>query len=352
MENFITPKLKINGYSLVSVMVALTAAMIVMTGLTRAYIGAYKSSKFSNSGNLMTVQADLTLAQMSEDIGRSGIFGCYNLRTQGNIAPASVSTHNIIGAGVFESANGGLIAFPSPASAQSEANSPLGSISLDSNSQILKVQYGTGFALIEPPVASPVTSVTFHQPDYMTVSGGAFTALGNTSTPNQLDTTGATGSSLYALASCSRLDLVQGTLSGNALTINAAYNISTTVNPMHDNGSLLLMNAKTRYYYIATVNGVSGLYVNQMQTDGSFSGSLLLLANASNLTFSFQTVNVATSTRNNAVATSAMTAGDWPNVTAVNIAFNYQSAESVTDSQQKLQLQESATVAVLSPGTV
>jgi hypothetical protein len=143
------------------------------------------------------------------------------------------------------------------------------------------------------------------------------------------------------------LDQVRGQIAANALNV-AGFNISTTINPVHDSNSLFLMNAVTRYYFIATVNGISGLYVNQLEPNGPYSGPILLLPKASNLAFTFQVTDPVTRNKST-ITTAAMTAANWLNVTAVNFSFNYQSAESVTDTlpSQPLNQTENGTVSLI-----
>lgn len=337
------------GYSLIGIMIALTVATVLLMTLTKSYMSSRQATAYADAVNIMTSQLDLTLNQISGDIAKSGSFGCYNLRMQGVVAANSAFTHGLSGSGAINPANGGLMVFASSASAVAENGTPLAGINLDSGSQILKVQYGDGFAAVESPTTDPVTVLTYHQPDYQMISGGNLVSLGGGTVAGKLDVTGLNTSSLLILASCSRWDLIQGTLAGNDFNISAAYGISLSIPPVHDVASLAIMNARTRYYYIATVNGVSGLYVNQLLNGGSYSGSLLLLPNVSGLSFTFQVTGADGSHRNN-VALASMGSGDWLNLVGVNIFFNYRSGESVTDSNQPLVINESATVAILSSG--
>lgn len=335
------------GYSLVGIMIALTVATVLLMSLTKSYMSSRQATAYTNAANVMTSQLDLTLNQLSSDIGKSGSFGCYNLRQQAVVAPSTAVMHDISASGAVNPAAGGLMVFSS-SGALAEAGTPLTGINLASDAQVLKVQYGEGFALVESPITSPITVITFHQPDYQTLSGGNLVSVGGGNAAGKLDVNGFNTSSLAVLASCSRWDLIQGTLAGNTLNISSSYNILLSTPPLHDVASLALMDVRTRYYYVATINGISGLYVNQLLTNGTFSGSLLLLPNVSKLEFTFRVA--AASGRKDNVVPSAMGAGDWLNLTGVNIFFNYRSAESVTDNNQPLVISESASVAILSAG--
>lgn len=337
-----------HGYTIISVMIALTVATILMMSLTSAYVGARKSAIFSDNSNIMTSRADVAMQQLQDDIARSGQYGCYNLRTQAQVAPLSFSNHALAGTtGVVDSTFAGLRVFAAGVAPDQTAPSLAVGGTLDAASQILKVQYGDGMAFVTV-AGNPITNVALVQPSYVSVDGaGAFATLVGRSAPYRLDVTGSSATSLYVLASCSRLDQVRGQIAANALNV-AGFNISTTINPVHDSNSLFLMNAVTRYYFIATVNGISGLYVNQLEPNGPYSGPILLLPKASNLAFTFQVTDPVTRNKST-ITTAAMTAANWLNVTAVNFSFNYQSAESVTDTlpSQPLNQTENGTVSLI-----
>ncbi len=336
------------GYSLIGVMIALVVVSIIMMGLTKLYIGSWQNSRYVNRANIMTTNADLALNRITNDISHSGEYGCYNLRTQYYVAPAvSFNTHGLTGSAAIDPIYAGLRVFSNPNIALAEEPS-LGNdgAQLDAAGQVLKIQYGDGFALAIPDASMSSISLTI--PSYFLSDGTQLSILSTVNTPDKLDVAASTINSNYVLSSCARLDQFKQLISANSVNVGSlAIPVNTQSKTYHDYPSLGLMNALTEYYYLATVAGVQGLYLNQLQANGSYSGPMLLMANVSNFSFDFVVVDPASGNRS-VITPAGMLNSDWAKISIVNLNFGYYSSESrITSNNGAIKITKQVTVALV-----
>lgn len=296
------------GFSLLSTLIAVSIGAIITAAVWQLYSTVSSSGRQVQGKNLLTERSGMAILQLTDDIKASGSFGCFNARVVGGLA---TSLPNVVNTGdfrQFEKESGGLIAFGLPL--RTIDNMALANESIVAGTDILKLQYGTNIAFV-----TANNPLTFIQPSYRLIN--------DISAPLAirygLDISNSTINSVYVLASCSRLDQINGQIVGNTLVAGNGLLVN------HDQSSARLMNFITKYYYIARVNGITGLYSKFLLPSGSMSVSQLVIPGAVRL---FTEYEVETNNNRQIKSRPAMQTGDWININQVILTLQLQSAES------------------------
>ena len=319
------------GFNLISLLVSLVLGGMIAMGVSVMYADLVHSKLYGSNKQLLTLSYGTAINQLSMDIAQSGTFGCYNSRILGNSGYGIINTFSTSSVLRYESSVAGLYAF-------SSTNIPIvdssifSGLSLASNSDILKLQYGSGQAIItaESNIApsGPLTFINFVQQQYTHVSGSSISTDSPTTYRLPISLSSATNAP-YVIASCNRLDQIQGNMNTSTNTVSlTAYMIPSTGNEAHDMSSWHLMNFITRYYYVATISGITGLYVQSTQVDGSVGPSTLLAQGVTQINYNF---GVESTTSDRQIKPMAnMLATDWTNINQVIFIMSIKTAESVS----------------------
>lgn len=296
----------IYGFSLLNTIIAVSLGAVIMAAIWQLYSTVSSTTGQARSKSLLTERSSMALLQLTDDIKISGSFGCFN----GRIAGKTTNLVHPIPDNDFrqyERDLGGLFAFVLPLR---NIDNTLAGDNIVAGNDVLKLQYGVNSAFLT--AGNPLT---FAQPNYRLVTDIA-TPLTNR---YAFDITGSTVNSTYVLASCSRFDQVMGQI--NANTLPAGNNLLAN----HDQTSARLMNFVTKYYYIATINGVTGLYSRFLLPSGAMSAAQLVIPEAVGLTTQYEINNNGSrqiKTRANMLNT------DWIIINQVILTLRLQSTES------------------------
>lgn len=296
----------IYGFSLLNTIIAVSLGAVIMAAIWQLYSTVSSTTAQARSKSLLTERSSMALLQLTDDIKISGSFGCFN----GRIAGKTTNLVHPIPDNDFrqyEQIYGGLFAFVLPLR---NVDNTLAGDNIVAGNDVLKLQYGVNSAFLT--AGNPLT---FAQPSYRLVTDIA-TPLANR---YAFDITGSTVNSTYVLASCSRFDQIMGQI--NANTLPAGNNLLAN----HDQTSARLMNFVTKYYYIATINGVTGLYSRFLLPSGAMSAAQLVIPEAVGLSTQYEVNNNGSrqiKTRANMLNT------DWININQVILTLRLQSTES------------------------
>lgn len=296
----------IYGFSLLNTIIAVSLGAVIMAAIWQLYSTVSSTTAQARSKSLLTERSSMALLQLTDDIKISGSFGCFNGRVAGKTTNLvhPITTNDFR---QYENPFGGLFAFVLPLR---NIDNTLAGDNIVAGNDVLKLQYGVNSAFLT--AGNPLT---FAQPSYRLVTDIA-TPLANR---YAFDITSSTVNSTYVLASCSRFDQITGQL--NANTLPAGNNLLAN----HDQTSARLMNFVTKYYYIATINGVTGLYSRFLLPSGAMSAAQLVIPEAVGLTTQYEINNNGSrqiKTRANMLNT------DWININQVILTLRLQSTES------------------------
>lgn len=295
------------GFSLLNTIIAVSLGAVIMAAIWQLYSTVSSTTGQARSKSLLTERSSMALLQLTDDIKASGSFGCFNGRIAGRPGVALPNILNTNDFRQYERDFGGLFAFVLPL--RNIDNTLVGE-NIVAGNDILKLQYGVNSAFLT--AGNPLT---FVQPSYRLVADIA-TPLANR---YGVDMNGSTANSTYVLASCSRFDQIMGQV--NANTLPAGNNLLAN----HDQSSARLMNFITKYYYIGTVNGITGLYSRFLLPTGAMSVAQLVIPEAVGLTTQYE----IQANNNREIKTRAnMLAGDWININQVILTIQLQSTES------------------------
>lgn len=297
----------IYGFSLLNTIIAVSLGAVIMAAIWQLYSTVSSTTGQARSKSLLTERSSMALLQLTDDIKISGSFGCFNGRIAGRPGVALPNVINTNDFRQYERDLGGLFAFVLPLR---NIDNTLAGDNIVAGNDVLKLQYGVNSAFLT--AGNPLT---FAQPSYRLVTDIA-TPLANR---YAFDITGSTVNSTYVLASCSRFDQITGQI--NANTLPAGNNLLAN----HDQTSARLMNFVTKYYYIATINGVTGLYSRFLLPSGAMSAAQLVIPEAVGLTTQYEINNNGSrqiKTRANMLNT------DWININQVILTLRLQSTES------------------------
>lgn len=279
---------KAAGFNLVELMVALAMSAAIIAVMTSSF--ASLNSNFMYSNNLLELHQKLRLALriIERDAQNAGTFGNF-------------SFHNQLASSVYESAstanncsgNNDWCKFDNTAASGMgvgvrsysalPANVATGA-TIATGSNVLRVQYGSSdvsaldFANSCPP--GPTS------PPY-SYAGGQFTCLHFT--PNILST-----AQIYMLSSSNKAYLLNfsDTVAVNSLTTSATIGVnesSVESGVLHtpDVYSMALVNFNTSYYFVATINNVTGLYIVKMSNDKTLTSPKLISSYVTNMKISY-----------------------------------------------------------------
>lgn len=296
----------IYGFSLLNTIIAVSLGAVIMAAIWQLYSTVSSTTAQARSKSLLTERSSMALLQLTDDIKISGSFGCFNGRVAGKTTNLvhPITTNDFR---QYENPFGGLFAFVLPLR---NIDNTLAGDNIVAGNDVLKLQYGVNSAFLT--AGNPLT---FAQPSYRLVTDIA-TPLTNR---YAFDITDSTVNSTYVLASCSRFDQITGQI--NANTLPAGNNLLAN----HDQTSARLMNFVTKYYYIATINGVTGLYSRFLLPSGAMSAAQLVIPEAVGLTTQYEINNNGSrqiKTRANMLNT------DWININQVILTLRLQSTES------------------------
>ncbi|AUR53015.1 PulJ/GspJ family protein [Aquella oligotrophica] len=301
------------GFSLLNTIIAVSLGAVIMAAIWQLYSTVSSTTGQARSKSLLTERSSMALLQLTDDIKASGSFGCFN----GRIAGESQNLINYINIPndfrSYESSYGGLYAFVLPLR---NIDNTLAGENIVAGNDILKLQYGVNSAFLT--AGNPLT---FQEPSYRLVADIA-NPLANR---YALDINGSTANSTYVLASCSRFDQITGQVNANTLPAGNNLLESSIRGVRHDRDSARLMNFITKYYYIGTVNGITGLYSRFLLPTGAMSASQLVIPEAVGLTTQYE---IQTNNSRQIKTRTNMLAGDWININQVILTIQLQSSES------------------------
>lgn len=289
--------MKAKGFSLIELMIAIAMATAVIAVMTSSFSSL--NGDFLYSWNLMDLRRELrvSLNLMLKEVRNSGTFG-------------NLSFHNQYSPNIYESAGTGAVCsddwcrFDSSSSSgigvgvrsYTASNLPSnvvpGSMVLAANSNLLRIQYGS----------NSVAVLNFNSgslPYLLESSNHCVTKLDFAA--NNLVT-----SKIYMLSSSNRAYLVNlsAAKSVNSLLNNSSsaacgtftpylaiesYALENSVIYTPDVYTMTLSNFYSSYYFVGTQNGIKGLYMRRLKSDGStLSDTRLVSKSITNLQVSYQ----------------------------------------------------------------
>ncbi len=314
--------------NIISLMVSILLGGLIAMGLSSMYADLVRSKLFGADKQLMTLRYGTALNQLTMDIMQSGNFGCFSSRMLGNSRYAQIHTFATDSILKYNTEYAGLYAFTSNNIPNIDSN-VFNGVNLLADSDIVKLQYGSGQAIVPEFTinGSNFNTLSFQMPRYTNVTTSNIINSYTSDVYRQAIITSTNIDAPYVLSSCSRLDQIQGATNNNNEISIASYNIPASGNYAHDLSSLMLMNFVTKYYYVATENGITGLYTKNLQPDGSLSSSTLLSVGVTNISYNFE---VESGMNRQIKATSAMIdQTDWANISNVVVNLTIQTSESV-----------------------
>lgn len=315
-----------HGNSLISIMVGLALVSLLLYGVFQLYASINTNAAQVRKTNLLSINSGTALLKMTKEIRLAGSFGCFNSHIiTKKVALGMIESipNNITGAGRFESAFNGIKVFSSSAIPAADSGAlNLTNDNLVNASEILKIQYASRQAFISSFAINgdSLAVINLESPSYALAASNNLTK--SAINKYSLDFNNSSNA-LYLLSSCSRIDQIQGGLVGTTLTINGA--LQKIPLSAHDSSSWQLMNMETRYYYLATYNGIKSLYSKFLKSDGSISKSELVIRGVNKINYSFE-VESAASYQNKTLIN--MLGSDWNNIKQLTIQLELQAIET------------------------
>lgn len=257
----------IRGFNLIELLVAIAISASIISAIVFSYSNLFSGYLFNNTKIDAQQSLKLAMSMIRHDVQNAGVFGSFSLHNA-----SAGNMYNSIGSScgnewcTLDTAGVGVMGISS---------APAGSGISGLTSEILRVQYGV------------------NKVNYLTAIESMACASNNCINRMQFNNNGSIdlSASSYILASANHLYSLNGigtptTDGGNVIfnnLVGANYFIqiesqSDGIIYDPDQYTMQLMNLNTKYYYVATVNSQTGLYV--VTFNGVSLGSPVLISTA------------------------------------------------------------------------
>jgi len=340
------------GFNIVELMVAIAMSATLITVIINSFSSLNGNFMFNTNQLELNQNLRMSLGLIKRDVQNAGVFGSFSFHDQSSATAYMESTSASNNCSTAEWCNFDIstVGIKSESSFASLAANMDSGLTLVAGSDILRLQYGSD------KVAYVSTA---------TIQSGCAAAPGN----NYLDNLTFTNqgidlsASRYMLASTNHaylLKLASGSTLASPLSLGCPNYPPTVavesaiggVSYDPDVSSMQLVNFYTRYYFVATKSGVTGLYVKTLQANGGLSSAKLISNLVTRINFIYK-VNTVSANINNYpsppsryryLPTSAMTNAYFGQVSAVTISVSGSSTQAVDSNMAKLTQTESDSV--------
>lgn len=338
------------GFSLVELMVALAMSAALITVMIDSFSSLNGNFMFNTNQLELNQNLRMSLGLISRDVQNAGIFGSFSFHDQSSAAAysGSSSPSNTCTTAEWCDFDISTVGIKSASSFTSLAANLDSDLTLVGGSDILRLQYGGDkVAYVSSALTKTNCPVAGRYLDDLTFSNQGI----------DLSVT------RYMLSSSNHaylLKLASGTTISSPLTLGCPSSPPTVtvesaigeVSYDPDVASMQLVNFYTRYYFVGTKAGVTGLYVKTLQSDGTLSAVKLISNLVTRINFMYKVNTVSanvnnfptTTNRYRYIPTSAMTAAYFGQVSAVTISISGSSAQAVGSDVAKLTQTESSSV--------
>ena len=339
------------GFNIVELMVAIAMSAALITVIIDSFSSLNGNFLFNTNQLELNQNLRMSLGLIKRDVQNAGVFGSFSFHDQSSTTSyMESSTTNNCNISEWCSFDTGTVGIKSASSFASLAANMDSGLTLVGGSDVLRLQYGGD-------KVAYVSAATL-QSSCSGASGVNY--LSDLSFTNQgLDLS----ASRYMLASTNHAYLLKfssGYTLASPLTLGCPNYPPTVavesaiggVSYDPDVSSMQLVNFYTRYYFVATKSGVTGLYVKTLQANGGLSSAKLIsnLVTRINFIYKVNTVSAninnypSTTSRYRYLPTSAMTNAYFGQVSAVTISVSGSSTQAVDSNMAKLTQTESDSV--------
>lgn len=344
---------KVLGFNIVELMIAIAMSAALITVIINSFSSLNGNFLFNTNQLELNQNLRMALGLIKRDVQNAGVFGSFSFHDQSSATSYMESTSSSNNCSTAEWCNFDIstVGIRSASSFTSLAANMDSGLTLVAGSDILRLQYGSD--KVAYVSTASIKSGCAAAPLNSYLDGLTFTNQG-------LDLS----ASRYMLASTNHaylLKLSSGSTLASPLTLGcpnypptvAVESAISGVSYDPDVSSMQLVNFYTRYYFVATKSGVTGLYVKTLQANGSLSAAKLISNLVTSINFVYK-VNTTSNSVNNYpnttstyryVPTSAMTNTYFGQVNAVIISVSGRSTQAVDSNMAKLTQTESDSVA-------
>ncbi|MBX9596968.1 MAG: hypothetical protein K2X04_00150 [Burkholderiales bacterium] len=343
------------GFSLVELMVALAMSAAIITVMMDSFSSLNGSFMFNTNQLELNQNLRMSLGLIKRDVQNAGVFGSFSFHDQSSAASYMETTSASNNCSTAEWCNFDLstVGVRSASSFTELAANLDSGLTLVGGSDVLRLQYGSD-------KVAYVSTATIKS-DCATAPGNNY--LYDLSFTNQgLDLS----ASRYMLASTNHAYLLK---LSSASTLVSPLTLACPGSPPTvavesaigglsydpDVSSMQLVNFYTRYYFVGTKSGVTGLYTKTLQANGSLSSAKLISNLVTRINFMYKvntlSANVnsypSTASRYRYLPTSAMesTPAYFGQLSAVTISISGSSTQAVDSNMAKLTQTQSDSVA-------
>ena len=344
----------IRGFNLVELMVALGMSALLLSLLSSSYAAMHTNFVYLRQQLALYQDLRFSLGVIKRDLQNAGVFGSFSLHNQA----AGVTSECVVEWCHLDSV--GVKSYPA-------ANNPLLKVlpaaRLDPASDILQLQYGGAAIADLKPVDLPQCRADntcminqCHRDQQRYLGSVDFTSAALDSNSRVYFLASANHGyllnfrhpPLLASATGWRLNLQLERNSGCVIPGNPYVLIESALSgaPKYnfisqdpDMSSMQLMNFYTRYYFVAQLQGINGLYVLTVPNNGQLAAATLVSAQVTQLKLAYQ-LNLRNRELNNypslqrsyAWCSSAelngqgMCAGEWRKISAVRLSLEAKTA--------------------------
>ena len=341
------------GFSLVELMVALAMSAAIITVMMDSFSSLNGSFMFNTNQLELNQNLRMSLGLIKRDVQNAGVFGSFSFHDQSTAASYMETTSASNNCSTAEWCNFDLstVGVRSASSFTELAANLDSGLTLVGGSDVLRLQYGSD-------KVAYVSTATIKSD--CTTAGSYLNDLSFTNQGLDLS------ASRYMLASTNHaylLKLSSASTLASPLTLACPSSpptvaVESAIGGLSydpDVSSMQLVNFYTRYYFVGTKSGVTGLYTKTLQANGSLSSAKLISNLVTRINFMYKvntlSANVnsypSTASRYRYLPTSAMesTPAYFGQLSAVTISISGSSTQAVDSNMAKLTQTQSDSVA-------
>lgn len=341
------------GFNIVELMVAIAMSAALITVIIDSFSSLNGNFLFNTNQLELNQNLRMSLGLIKRDVQNAGIFGSFSFHDQSSATAYMESTSASNNCSTVEWCNFDIstVGIKSASSFASLAANMDSGLTLVTGSDILRLQYGGD-------KVAYVSNATIKS--NCAVSGSYLDTISFTNQGIDLS------ASRYMLASTNHAYLLKfssGSTLASPLSLGCpssppAIAVESAIGSVPydpDVSSMQLVNFYTRYYFVGTKSGVTGLYVKTLQANGSLSNAKLISNLVTSINFTYKVNTVSANINNYPSSTSSyrylptsameLTPAYFGQVSAITISISGSSKQAVDSSMAKLTQTESDSVA-------
>lgn len=340
------------GFNIVELMVAIAMSAALITVIIDSFSSLNGNFMFNTNQLELNQNLRMSLGVIKRDVQNAGVFGSFSFHDQSSATAymESTSTSNNCSTAEWCNFDTSTVGIKSASSFTELVSSLDSGLTLVAGSDVLRLQYGGD-------KVAYVSTATIQS----CAPGNNY--LYNLSFTNQgLDLS----ASRYMLASTNHAYLLKfssGSTLASPLSLGCpssppAIAVESAIGSVSydpDVSSMQLVNFYTRYYFVGTKSGVTGLYVKTLQANGSLSNAKLISNLVTRINFMYKVNTVSANINNYPSSTSSyrylptsameLTPAYFGQVSAITISISGSSKQAVDSNMAKLTQTESDSVA-------